>query len=880
MKRTLKHHVLAALIGVAFTAEIPAQVPQILSYQGRMQSQGTNFTGMGQFKFALVDGGVNTSQTARAFASVAGGAVVGFTIIDGGAGYLDIPRVTITGAGTGAAATARIAGGRVVDITVENGGAGYLVPPQVQIAAPPIALRFTSFWSNDGTSVNGEEPAEAVSVPVADGLFTVGLGDASLVSMIPIPVEVFTNAAVHLRIWFGDGSSAYQPLAPDQPLRSAGYAMVAQRVNELEVTTLQLADDAVTAEKLAPGAVAGDTVADGSLSTDDFGAEVSSLFWRTDGNAGLAQGSFLGTRDEQSLEFRVHNQRAFRIVPGSNTVNVIAGWHDNLVTGGAQGATIAGGGRDQLSMSVDGYNSVGADFGAIGGGYRNTASGEAATVAGGRGNRCWSESDFSNIGGGFENEIRSPRGVIGGGSLNEIAANNSHATIGGGSFNRIEPFYGTIAGGRANVVGSDGSYSFIGAGESNQVSGAYSVAMGGFDNRAEDQADYVALGGGEGNTVEGLAHYATIGGGYQNQISGGATHSFIAGGYLNTIHSNATHSLIAGGSVNRVRGSYASVPGGSGNQANGDYSMAAGRGSFSEGDYALALGRGAKANHTGAFVWADSLPADFASTTNNQFLIRASGGVGIGTDNPSAELHVAGPSPSGSFDGQLHLAGTGDNGNAGNGAGLRFSGHDGNIPRDWAYVRGLKENSTVGSLNSQLSIATRSSGGLQERLRISSRGYMALGAFDPSHPIHLASGAHVTAAGVWVDVSDRNAKENFEAVNPRQILDQVAELPITSWNYKAEDQQVRHIGPVAQDFHRSFGVGADDKHLAALDGNGVALAAIQGLNEKVEGGIQHAEVRSRQFEQRLKQKDTEIAQLKQELEKLKQVVDKLVNANQ
>ena len=71
------------------------------------------------------------------------------------------------------------------------------------------------------------------------------------------------------------------------------------------------------------------------------------------------------------------------------------------------------------------------------------------------------------------------------------------------------------------------------------------------------------------------------------------------------------------------------------------------------------------------------------------------------------------------------------------------------------------------------------------------------------------------------------------AVDGRTVLEQVAALPITRWNYKAEGATVRHMGAVAQDFHAAFGVGPDDKHIAPLDGNGVALAAIQGLNELV-----------------------------------------------
>ena len=65
-----------------------------------------------------------------------------------------------------------------------------------------------------------------------------------------------------------------------------------------------------------------------------------------------------------------------------------------------------------------------------------------------------------------------------------------------------------------------------------------------------------------------------------------------------------------------------------------------------------------------------------------------------------------------------------------------------------------------------------------------------------------------------------------------EILERVAALPVTRWRYKKEPDAA-HIGPVAEDFYSSFGVGADDAYIAALDGNGVALAAIQGLYELV-----------------------------------------------
>lgn len=89
-------------------------------------------------------------------------------------------------------------------------------------------------------------------------------------------------------------------------------------------------------------------------------------------------------------------------------------------------------------------------------------------------------------------------------------------------------------------------------------------------------------------------------------------------------------------------------------------------------------------------------------------------------------------------------------------------------------------------------------------------------------------------SGTWASHSDRNIKENFAAIDPRSILEKVARLPIASWNYITEGAHVRHLGPVSQDFRAAFGLGANDKSIAVVDADGVALAAIQGLNAKVE----------------------------------------------
>jgi hypothetical protein len=105
-----------------------------------------------------------------------------------------------------------------------------------------------------------------------------------------------------------------------------------------------------------------------------------------------------------------------------------------------------------------------------------------------------------------------------------------------------------------------------------------------------------------------------------------------------------------------------------------------------------------------------------------------------------------------------------------------------------------------------------------------------------------------------VQTSDRDAKEDFQEIDSQEVLEKVAELPVSNWTFKKEKTGSRHIGPVAQDFHSAFGLGQDDKHIAPLDAAGVALAAIQGLNEK------------------LAERDAEIADLKAELAEIKQML--------
>jgi hypothetical protein len=189
--------------------------------------------------------------------------------------------------------------------------------------------------------------------------------------------------------------------------------------------------------------------------------------------------------------------------------------------------------------------------------------------------------------------------------------------------------------------------------------------------------------------------------------------------------------------------------------------------------------------------------------------------VGIGTADPSAPLTVRAADPTTTYSGQLALEGTLATGAINTGAGMRFIGHDGNIARDWAFIRGIKSNSTVGNTLSALSFGTRTSAGaVAERMRLDSAG--------------------LTVNGTFVSSSDRNVKQAFSAVDPQTVLEKVAAMPMQEWSYISDEGASRHIGPMAQDFRAAFGLGADDKHISMVDADGVALAAIQGLNEKLE----------------------------------------------
>ena len=100
--------------------------------------------------------------------------------------------------------------------------------------------------------------------------------------------------------------------------------------------------------------------------------------------------------------------------------------------------------------------------------------------------------------------------------------------------------------------------------------------------------------------------------------------------------------------------------------------------------------------------------------------------------------------------------------------------------------------------------------------------------------LELDSAGNLFVGGTITQLSSRYSKENFVAVAGGELLSQLRQLPIFSWNYIKTSDGDRHIGPVAEDFYRTFGFGVSERSLAPADVAGVALAASQALSAEID----------------------------------------------
>jgi|ERR1039458_3768638 hypothetical protein len=677
-------------------------------------------------------------------------------------------------------------------------------------------LRFTIYDAlASGSQIGGTLTSTATAV--SNGLFTVTLDfGAGVFNGTPrwLDIGVRTN-----------GGGAFSPLSPRQPLMPTPYAIQAMNANSASnlLGTLPAAQIGGT---VLNASLPGSPSFSGTVAATSFagnGANVTGVnavalnglsatnFWQTGGNSGTTPGTqFVGTTDNQALEFKVNGSRALRLEPNAN---VIGGYSGNYLAAGLAGAVISGGG-------LNGYtNSIFADYSAIGGGIGNTIQPNAygSTIGGGGGNTIQPNAYYSTIGGGYGHTIQTNAtdSTIGGGHVNTIQFNASYSTIGGGEDNTIQTSAGesTIGGGSFNTIQTGASISTIGGGFLNtiQTNATVSTIGGGHGNTIQTSVIFSTIGGGVGNTIQTGADDSTIGGGVYNTIQPNASDSTIGGGYHNTIQTNATASTIGGGQQNTI-------------QTGADDSTIGGGffNTIQTNAYYSAIGGGY--GHT---IQTNASDSTIGGGVNNTIQTGANdstiGGGSGNTIQPNAQYAVI---PGGRL----------------------------NLATNYAFAAGYNARAT----NTGAFVWSDSTGTLTPSTGANSVTMRASGGFSFLTGI-TGVGALLAAGGTsWATISDRNAKKNFQPLDGLEVLEKLSAIPVQHWNYKWEpDDAVPHIGPMAQDFKSAFYPGRDDKSITTLEFDGVELAAIQGLNQKLE------ETRA------------ENAELKQNLAELKQLVQSL-----
>ena len=654
-------------------------------------------------------------------------------------------------------------------------GLAALRPVQAQVTAAPALMNFQGRLAKpDGT-------------PVSDGTYSVqfALYDAvtggnqkwtqtvSSVSVrngsFAVLLSGFPAATFNGNLWLQIQIGTAPALTPRQQMVSVAFAMKANTVPDGSIGAAQVAAGSLTLDRFAPNAF-------------------NPLAWLLGGNSGTNPATnFLGTTDNQPLVFRANNTErmrlnasgnlgigtaapafpldiagtaqmtGFKLPTGAGANNVLTSDASGVGTWNALTSLIAPNSiTNAMIQSVD-YSKI--TNAPVNNGWSLT--GNAGTTAA---NFLGTTDNFATAGAkplmfkanshsvlqiqyaslNINGNALTGVNTLGGSELNSISATTVGATIAGGggvyfgsnSPNMVTGYFGAVGGGNGNTAGGTGST--IAGGQGNAASVGDATVGGGAGNTASGQ--WATIAGGETNSAGG--QNATVGGGLRD--SAGGLSATVGGGADNTASNN--YATIAGGQANTASGIQSAVPGGEFNNAGGFASFAA--------------GFHAKANNDGAFVWSDSAGTDFASTANNQFNIRASGGVRIFSNSAA----------------------------------------------------------TTGVL--------------------------------------LAAGS-----GSWSSASDRNLKANFQKVDTLNTLEKLLAIPLTTWNYKA-NANIRHIGVMAQDFYAAFGgLGLDDRHIDTVDADGVALAAIQGLNHKLESSNAELRKENSQLKARLDALERAVRQL-------------------
>jgi trimeric autotransporter adhesin len=452
----------------------------------------------------------------------------------------------------------------------------------------------------------------------------------------------------------------------------------------------------------------------------------------------------------------------------------------------------------------------------VSGGLANMASLSNATVGGGKNNMAFGLG--SVVSGGVSDTAEGSYSGVASGLINRAGdgAGDTAAFVGGGWQNSVTAGFGTVCGGGQNIVtgrggiiggGGDntaGEFSFVGGGGYNFGTGTNSAISGGSGNSASGYASTVS--GGDGNHATGPM--STIAGGSDNQASGDT--SFIGGGCQNYVYGR--NGAVGGGSMNSSLGINSFVGGGVDNRAAG-LSAAVGGGHGNTADSGYAYVGGGMYNR--AFGNKSSVLGGYSNKVLGNYSI-----IGGGYENYNAGAYSCIP------------GGYADTINATGDYTMAFGR---GLYTNTAYRFFLFNSNYPGRLS--LNRDTRDGGA--------------------TYPIHVGTsttdgnGAYLTTGGVWTNGSSRTFKENFTPFNGNQLLSKIANLSVTTYNYRGTTE--KHIGPVAEDFVGAFDTGViresdgkrDDMYLSSGDVAGVALAGVQELlKQNKELKIENADMKT------------------------------------
>jgi hypothetical protein len=347
------------------------------------------------------------------------------------------------------------------------------------------------------------------------------------------------------------------------------------------------------------------------------------------------------------------------------------------------------------------------------------------------------------------------------------------------------------------VIAGGGATNFIYTAYTNGIQASFGVVSGGMNNVVREGGTYATIGGGQANETTGSS--SSIGGGLNNEIGTQASFTTISGGIANRIQDDADNSVIAGGRANRIgtNATSSSIGGGRDNKL----------GNFA--DYCSIVG--GRFNSIGT-------NADWSAI-----------GGGYANEIPDETSAATIPGGQSNFvSGDYALA----------------AGYKAHATNDGALVWSDSSGTTTRS-EADNSVTMRASGGY--------RFFTGTG----------SSGAQLAAGDTaWSVLSDRKVKKDIQSADCRNVLETLARVPVQRWRYEWEDESTPlHLGPMAQEFKAAFYPGREVTSISTLEFDGVALAAIQGLNQKLDA--------------ELKEKESEVGELKRRVERLELLLPRL-----